>query len=208
MRARLGGVQGPTQTSKPNEHAIMRMQFKSKSRKREKCGRHNHRTAQCKAHIKYQKCNRYGHFQKECRSKNFQRRNKEPDKETLFALGFSANPNDIVIDSGATSHMLGQRILFATIKESKINTVTLPDQRTISGNEKGTVVIATTVGDKRQPITIEDDLYLPGLEGNYLSVPVPAIVKKGYNVNFDRKGCKFYEKGGAVVASAKLINST
>ncbi|KAJ8902617.1 hypothetical protein NDN08_005937 [Rhodosorus marinus] len=70
----------------------------------------------------------------------------------------------------------------------------------------GTVVIATTVGDRQQLITIEDVLYLPGIEGNYLSVP--TIVKKGYSVNFDKKVCKFYEKGGAVVASAKLINST
>lgn len=56
---------------------------------------------------------------------------------------------DIVIDTGANSHILSQRDLSTTIKETEMNKVKLPDKSTVSSNRRGTVVIIDEVGRRQ-----------------------------------------------------------
>jgi len=63
-----------------------------------------------------------------------------------------------------------------------------------------TWVVITT-----QNITVENVLYIPEMDGNYLSVP--AIGRKGYHVSFDNVGCEF-RKNGNLVAKAQLRDDT
>lgn len=150
-------------------------------------------------------CNRNGHFAKYCKLPKKQTANK--GESTSFVAAFSATVSKNVsdewyIDSGASMHMTSRIDWMYNVTESSVKNITVANREPLAVNGVGCVNIQLSQENK---IQVKNVLFVPGLATNLLSVG--AIVKNGYKVTFNDKGCEVGNSKGEVICSAKLKNS-
>lgn len=149
-------------------------------------------------------CNRNGHIAKYC---------KQPKKTTgkgessSFVAAFSATINENIsedwfIDSGASKHMTGRLDWMYNVTESTIKKITVANREPLAVKGAGCVDIHVSPKNK---IQIKNVLYVPGLAANLLSVS--TIVKGGYKVLFNDKGCEIQNNRKESICTAILNNN-
>lgn len=114
---------------------------------------------------------------------------KEKNSTLLAALSAKINNKEWYIDSGATSHMTGEKEWFINFSEEEIGReVTIANDEKLYTAGTGDVV----VNINGSSTTIEKVTYVPNLGTNLLSVN--SMVQKGLGVKFNQKGSVIYEE--------------
>jgi len=86
------------------------------------------------------------------------------------------------LDSGASFHMTGDKILFSALEEKDLKMrIEMGDDRRYSVSGVGTVAFQKEHG---APLTLTDVMYVPGLKKNL--VLVTMLEEKGYKVVFSK----------------------
>ena len=107
----------------------------------------------------------------------------------------------IVIDSGATCHMLKNKVLFSNMKKSYPRTVTIGDGSRLYSNIHGTATIRCPVGEGMdRNLALGDALYVPSLDTNLISCS--ALDKDGYSVLFQDEECSIMRNGQLMCTAA------
>ena len=111
------------------------------------------------------------------------------DNDLAFMMNESPNSHVWAIDSGATSHMTGDRSLLTNLRTIPTKKVELADGRHLEYNECGTLALRVASNGKRtRKLTLSEVKVIPGLEVNLISVR--RLVEKGCTVQFklNKKG--------------------
>ncbi|CAI7730296.1 unnamed protein product [Closterium sp. NIES-54] len=122
------------------------------------------------------------------------------EKETALAGCVLADPNQLILDSGATCGMVPRRDLFTTYHSLP------PNSRNVivgSGDPLQAIGIGTITvkGKEGEVLNVKGVLHVPGLAANLL--PCSQLARQEYICTFTIGGCTV-RKGGAVVMEAKL----
>ncbi|CAI7734688.1 unnamed protein product [Closterium sp. NIES-53] len=121
-------------------------------------------------------------------------------KETVLAGRVWANPNYLVLDSGATCGMVPRHDLFTTYHSLPPNSrnVIVGSGDTLQAIGIGTITIK---GKEGEVLHVKGVLHVPGLAANLFSCS--QLARQDYICTFTIGGCTV-RKGGAVVMEAKL----
>ncbi|CAI7741259.1 unnamed protein product [Closterium sp. NIES-54] len=121
-------------------------------------------------------------------------------KETALAGRVLADPNQLILDSGATCGMVPRRDLFTTYHSLPPNSrnVIVGSGDTLQAIGIGTI---TVKGKEGEVLNLKGVLHVPGLAANLLSFS--QLARQEYICTFTMGGCTV-RKGGAVVMEAKL----
>ncbi|CAI7897676.1 unnamed protein product, partial [Closterium sp. NIES-54] len=122
------------------------------------------------------------------------------EKETALAGRVLADPNQLILDSGATCGMVPRRDLFTTYHSLPPNSrnVIVGSGDTLQAIGIGTI---TVKGKEGEVLNLKGVLHVPGLAANLLSCS--QLARQEYICTFTMGGCTV-RKGGAVVMEAKL----
>ncbi|CAI7898927.1 unnamed protein product [Closterium sp. NIES-54] len=122
------------------------------------------------------------------------------EKETALAGRVLADPNQLILDSGATCGMVPRRDLFTTYHSLPPNSrnVIVGSGDTLQAIDIGTI---TVKGKEGEVLNLKGMLHVPGLAANLLSCS--QLARQEYICTFTMGGCTV-RKGGAVVMEAKL----
>ncbi|CAI7875629.1 unnamed protein product [Closterium sp. NIES-54] len=122
------------------------------------------------------------------------------EKETALAGRVLADPNQLILDSGATCGMVPRRDLFTTYHSLPPNSrnVIVGSGDTLQAIGIGTI---TVKGKEGEVLNLKGVLHVPGLAANLLSCS--QLARQEYICTFIMGGCTV-RKGGAVVMEAKL----
>ena len=131
-------------------------------------------------------CHRSGHIEAECRTKvrheqertgnrpAKKNRSRSQQQHTAFSALLSPPlmQSHFAIDSGATTHLSGNKNLFANLEDissTRSVDILVADGRTVRAEGRGNIhlVVPTSKGNRR--ITLLDVLYVPGIASNLLS---------------------------------------
>lgn len=128
-------------------------------------------------------CGGWGHIAKNCRRKGERPHTaKRTIEEHRALLVNQQNKTQWYLDSGATEHMCSDKTLFKKIRP-KTTSVIVANAERLSVQGIGDVMLKPSEErDDREGILLSDTLYIPGLEGNLLSVG--RIEEKGMTVSF------------------------
>src|SRR5260370_42277824 len=120
----------------------------------------------------------------------------------LFSDGHTRR-SEWVVDSGATSHLCGNRDWFTSY-----HTLNTP-RKVILGNKQkvlapgiGQIEVNLEVGNSSHPITIHDILYCPSISHNLLSVP--QLTSIGALAQFANRSCRIYGSSNKLITIAEL----
>jgi Reverse transcriptase (RNA-dependent DNA polymerase)/gag-polypeptide of LTR copia-type/Integrase core domain len=148
-------------------------------------------------------CNKPGHFQKNCR---FNKKNQQKTQESVFANRLKSNVGEEIIrdtwglDSGATSHITGDRDCFIRYEQMKPKEIEFANGQSNNAIGKGDVAIKL---DSGQTITIQDVLHVPGILHNLLSTS--KLEKIGLYFQHRPKGVFLVNKKNEIVTQACLM---
>lgn len=150
------------------------------------------------------KCNKYGHFAKFCKQSKGA---SSKEESSSYVAAFSATVEQSVcdkwlIDSGASMHMTSRDDWLYNVTEPSVKSVTVANREPLAVKGVGYVDIPINQKDK---IQVKNVLFVPGLAANLLSVS--TIVKSGYKVLFNNKGCDIQNYVGEVICTAVLNNN-
>lgn len=167
-------------------------------------------------------CRKKGHTKNQCPNENpnkntnkFNKKKNEGNSEgnknsTLFvaALGVDMKGDDWYIDSGASSHMTGNKDLLNGLSDDNRGQEILVANNSklcVSGTGTSSVRLSSS-GVKKN---ISDVKFVPNLSVNLLSVN--SMVSKGYCVYFDANNCKILDQDmcqikGEPIATATSVN--
>lgn len=151
-------------------------------------------------------CNKFGHIAAKCPNKSSRPNYKKKGNAMLGC--FSArelNKNDWFFDSGATAHMCSNLKFFNKDFQEKNAEVTIANNSTMQVRGVGQVEINTKVGKfKEENVTFREVLHIPDLYINLLSVS--KIVESGYEIVFNKNGCKVLNNHKEVIVTGNLVN--
>lgn len=153
-------------------------------------------------------CNKYGHFAKVCKqSKKTVNKGESSSYVAAFSATIQQNVGDKwLIDSGASMHMTSREDWMYKVTEPSVKSVTVANREPLAVKGVGCVNIHL---NQEKKIQIKNVLFVPGLAANLLSVS--TIVKSGYNVAFNSKGCDIRNPKGEVICTAiskKMVHLT
>ena len=109
------------------------------------------------ARVKCYNCNKYGHYARHCREPNrgkkhqsrtderrvqFDPNNREDVQQALMARSGGATSTELIVDSGATSYIIGNRALIRNNSTMPQVMISLGDGRRVRSNETGDVYIS------------------------------------------------------------------
>ena len=156
-------------------------------------------------------CNRKGHVVETCWALHPElRKQRQPQTEYAMAVTVSDANNSTMsipgvgmwhVDSGASSHLTGNRAWFTELHQCVPCTVTVADHGTLTCTQRGTVVLKT----QRGRITVRNVLFVPSLGVNLLSVS--AIVHAGMRVRFTKSGCSIRTSRNKLIVQAVAHNN-
>lgn len=124
-------------------------------------------------------CNKKGHWKRDCRKFKYdkqqsQQHNTEVDQPELIVaeVGLAANeePEEWILDSGATQHMSPDKNVFETYREIPPKSVRFGNRQYGSGIGVGTVNLRTKVGDELKTIMLCNVLHVPDLSRKLISL--------------------------------------
>ena len=145
-------------------------------------------------------CGQPGHFRRNCPRLRFNvkekenKTNEESAKLARFSEWYTAMLinesciNEWVIDSGATSHMCGNRDLFYSLKESKYGQVTVANGMKTPAMGSGSIRLKVNTDEGSLKVLLNNVLWVPHLKGNLISVN--QLGRKGFTVMFTSDKCK------------------
>jgi hypothetical protein len=160
-------------------------------------------------------CNKAGHVMDTCWTLHPDLRKQRQQSNSEYALAVtvsnsccSANSATATpgvglwhVDSGASSHLTGNRTWFTELHQCQPVTVTVADHGTLTCAQRGTVVLNT----QRGRITVRNVLFVPSLGVNLLSVS--AIVNAGMRVRFTKGGCSIRTSRNKLIVQATAHNN-
>jgi hypothetical protein len=161
-------------------------------------------------------CHKYGHVVKNCQKMKDSAKGKKPetkkssegDNWSMFsAMSAGATKGDWFVDSGASSHLSGQKNWMTDFTESSgSTTVTIANGKKLNTAGKGHVKVDLSMSGERQ---ISNVTYVPEMDVNLLSVS--ALTEKGLAVMFSGDRCHMFcerdcHTEGNPVASATKVN--
>ena len=168
------------------------------------------------ARVKCYNCNKYGKYVGHCREprggKKHQSRTDErrvhfdPNdcekvQQALMARSGRATSTELIVDSGATSHMIGNRAPMRNNSAMPEVMISHGDGRRVRSNETGDVYISTGRGNQLPgQLILRNAMYVPEFDSNLLSCS--ELANQGYRVVFDRNQSKIF-KGEELVAVAQ-----
>ncbi|BES97747.1 Hydra magnipapillata [Nesidiocoris tenuis] len=151
-------------------------------------------------------CRSMDHLSKDC-PKNKADRNKVRESNALLAafnIAEQCNASDWLVDSGCDNHYCNDKKSMINFKKSSLGSISVANGQKLRCEGVGDVPIRLVGSDADR---INSAIFVPGLSNNLLSVS--ALVKSGYSIYFDKKGCGIYRKatitGGDVIATASLV---
>ena len=133
--------------------------------------------------------------------------NRNPERYSMSPdVCFNAHTTDIrkswYVDSGATSHMCGDRNFFAKLNELQKSQVILADGQKLISAGVGEGVLHNIMDDgHNQQIKLLDVLYVPELKGNLISVK--KLTDKGFEVHFKDDQCLIVKDGKTVTRATE-----
>ena len=142
-------------------------------------------------------CDREGHWKAEClKRKNDEagsRFRRNEDNQTAFVTTRTTTKrrasDDWVIDSGASQHISAQRERFRDYQTISPLKIQIGDGSEIEAVGKGNITLETDGAS----ITLNDDLYVPDIGTNLLSVA--KATDHGHNLAFSPTGCQIRGTG-------------
>lgn len=151
-------------------------------------------------------CNKYGHISKNCRKKKEQMSDENSGYLVVFSTSTSDNDNGWYVDSGASMHLTIHRDWLYDEILPPINTIRVADDKKLPVKACGKVNLHVLNKNGRfEEIAVQNVLYVPELATNFLSVS--QIIMNGCQVQFDKDGCRIFNKIAQEVAKAKLANN-
>lgn len=150
-------------------------------------------------------CNKNGHFAKYCKQPKKQLANK--GESSSFVAAFSATVEENIsnkwfIDSGASMHMTSRNDWMYNVTEPPVKNITVANREPLAVKGVGSVDIHINQENK---IQVKNVLFVPRLAANLLSVS--SVVKNGYKVTFNNKGCEILNCKGEIICTATLNNN-
>lgn len=148
-------------------------------------------------------CGRLGHFAAKCRDRVKRRRGGGRGAShgvfTTTLESCELNSDTWYLDSCASAHMTGRADWLKNPKKYKAGVKTAGRGK-LTATSIGSVEIKTVVHGISYNVTIEEVLYVPGLDANLLSVN--KIIEKGNRVEFIRTGCRIWNQRKEIMAVA------
>ncbi|CAI7901301.1 unnamed protein product [Closterium sp. NIES-54] len=122
------------------------------------------------------------------------------EKETVLGGRVLADPNQLILESGATCGMVPRRNLFATYHSLPPNSrnVIVGSGDTLQAIGMGTIIVK---GKEGEVLNVKGVLHVPRLAANLLSCS--QLARQEYICTFTMGGCTVC-KGGVVVMETKL----
>lgn len=146
-------------------------------------------------------CREYGHIKTNCPKNKVT--DKNASKRTMLALSaMKTSSNDWYFDSGATSHMCNNELLFDELKQCPEFEIMTANSSVMKGNLVGDINMEVNVGNGNSNIVLRDVLYLPESHTNLLSIS--KIVKHEHHVIFDSNGCRVINSDNEEIATGSL----
>ena len=164
-----------------------------------------------KAHVQCYGCANYGHYKKECRS---QKRVQYGDKGAKFAAGshekllYTRTKGGVrtvmVIDSGASCHMMADKTLFSSVTSVEPRIIALGDGNKIHADKMGRVNVPTLESEhSTKSLVLNRVLYVPDLDTNLISCA--ALDMDGYTTYFGNSRCEI-RLNDKVMCTGKLLD--
>lgn len=151
-------------------------------------------------------CNKYGHISKHCRNKKKEQKSKENSGYVAVFSASMSNDKGWYVDSGASMHLTMHREWLYDEIPPLIDTIKVADDKKLTVKACGKVKLqVVNRNGKSEMIEVHNVLYVPELATNLLSVS--QIINNGCHVQFDKEGCRIFNKMNKLVAEAKLINN-
>lgn len=158
-------------------------------------------------------CKKEGHYKRDCK-KRAANQEKESTRTTRMAV-LHADDMDVCLftgktkdagvwylDSGATSHMTNDVSVLENVNRSKESSILLADGKHTNAVGIGTGRMISVDGNGIQKnVSLANVYHVPSLAGNLLSVS--KITDMGFEVLFDRTGCKVLQNGKAVLVGVR-----
>ena len=167
------------------------------------CKKPNHMKKDCRKYIEWKKKHPDHKAKTVCQDDAAGDNNCNSEQYSMSpAMCFKAHTTDIeqswYIDSGATSHMCGDRNFFVKLDELKKSHVILADGQKLTSAGVGEGVLQNIIEDGRnQQIKLLDVLYVPELKGNLISVK--KLTDKGFEVHFKDDQCHIMKDGKILI---------
>ena len=136
-------------------------------------------------------CNKYGHFMAECMERKRVKKsfNKENNRTNFAALLSQREENPgWYIDSGATTHLTSQRDVFTDYQLDNNYNVYMANGSRVTSQGMGSVIVPFR---NSCSLKVKEVFHVPQLTHNLLSVS--KLVKDGYNLLFDKFGCRLFK---------------
>ena len=95
----------------------------------------------------------------------------------------------MVLDSGCSNHMIGNKSLFSYLDSSIITNIKLGDDFLVPAKVKGTITIITNKNEKK---FIHEVFYVPHLSVNLISIG--QLLQNQYDNRFSNTYCTIYDK--------------
>jgi hypothetical protein len=113
------------------------------------------------------------------------------------------NPNDWVVNSGATEHMNSSQESFVSYRPLTIHKkVCLGNGTIIYAPGIGNVGLEFNLGNTTQQGLVQNVYYIPELHGNLFSLS--NLTKRHYKIVFNENACRIYNPVGTLTAVAHL----
>ncbi|KAI3509130.1 hypothetical protein L1887_24156 [Cichorium endivia] len=157
-------------------------------------------------------CQKFGHTIKVCRKRiaeekqnsNFIHKEEEDEGDTMFMMLSTEEMNiddTWYIDSGCSNHMTGNKSLFRSMDTSIKKEVRTGDDKKLSIQGNGEILVRTLHGEKRIP----NVYFVPGLKHNLLSVG--QLLLRGYNIYFKNKACEIKDSSNNLLGKVSMTSN-
>lgn len=155
-------------------------------------------------------CKKKGHVAAQCyalKSKNGKEKKHEETEMNAFMSSTTdeIDPDVWYMDTGASEHMCGNKLLFESLREKETNSrVKVGDGSLLNIKGVGTVAVFAWNGKKYIKSVLSNVLYVPELKFNLFSAGY--VMDKGFYLTINNEQCSFTDERGEIRAIAKRLN--